>query len=328
MVSHFTKTPNSFWTDGWLKALNGAQLKLVLAIVRLTNGFHQDQVTAGETLLRNETGLNRSSLYDAKCELVAMGLLEVGREGQKCTYRLRFGEVYPSGNPDGSRNPEGSGNPDGYSPEIRTGGGPEIRTGPISKENRSKKSFKESSSSSASEPTPTDDDFPGNAIQETDHADDQAELIRKLRALGVDARTTEKLLQEPKTASAALELAQHRTDLANPAGFVVQVCKNGIYPRPESRLVPAPPAPPEPRPSRHATEQAADQARRDAEHAAAQLEWEQLAGQADQAELNEAETWARSQFRGVMADAPRDAPFIRAMMLEFLRARAGRQLVS
>lgn len=325
-MRNFTKVPNEFWTDGWVQALNGTQIKLVMVLVRLTSGYHQDTVAAGETLLLAESGLDRSGFYKAKKELVDCGLVEVGRKGQKCTYRLRFGEVYPSVNLDGSENPNGYGFPDGYRPEIHTGTGPEIHTGPIIKENRSKKSIKESSSSLA--PATSNDDVatPKNELQ---ICPERSDLAGRLRVAGVTDRVAEKLSQESldvlRRTFAVFDKVKHT--LTNPPGWLVSLILDGG----PKEVPPAPAAVPELADADQVREakRQAEERQRQADQARLRIEFDFLCGQAGKAGLEEAYRQARAGLLPALASAPRDHPAVRGAVLEYLRHHyGGRQLVS
>ena len=176
---NFTKVPNSFWDIE--SELGGAERRLLLRIIRLTEGFHQEWAEVGESTLLQQTGLSRAAVYRAKASLVGASLLEVRPGAASCAYRLGPRLLHgvsptrprlPSKTPSTPVDPLPSHPVDGGSHPVDGGSHPRDgsrlahetpsrlthETGSILKETSLKKSFKETSSSLDSSSTGDDDD--------------------------------------------------------------------------------------------------------------------------------------------------------------------------
>lgn len=75
----FTMLPNDV-LDALMPRLTGAQLKVVLAIARLTFGWHEPVNAASLTDLANRTGLNRRSILRVVPQLEQLGILIAHRQ--------------------------------------------------------------------------------------------------------------------------------------------------------------------------------------------------------------------------------------------------------
>jgi len=104
----YTQTPNEIF-DYWLSRLSGAELKVLLAIVRSTLGYHQDSVTFSISDIEGMTRLSRNSIVNAAKKLEALTLVErtERRNGKEAAWKLVFEACKPSKIEDVSRaNPQ------------------------------------------------------------------------------------------------------------------------------------------------------------------------------------------------------------------------------
>lgn len=328
MSANWTKVPNAYWE---VEAdLSPAEQRLLLRLVRLTNGFHQEWAEVSESDLIDLVGLSRAALYRAKSGLEGKGLIEVARDRNACCYRLS-GEL--AGEQRGGLKNEtpcprkGSQKRDGGSQKVdprdltdETVRGPKNETPCILKETRSKERLKETSSIELIVQT-ADDDFLKSEKDEPPALKAEPELVDGLVAAGVDLRMAQRFAAEsPELAKRELEALPHRGAVANPAGYLVAAIKSGGFGLPGAIVA---------RESREAVHQKRREQRRREEHQAEQgtmaalAEWDRLVAAASAEQLREAEAYARSQFgrHPQMRDAPVEAPHIRGLMLSWLRER-------
>jgi len=88
-----TETPNDLF-DVHLKDMGEAELKVVMAIVRLTRGFHKDTVKASISKLTNITGLSKQGVIDGAKEAEKHGfIIKIGGEkGEKNQWQLNYSD--------------------------------------------------------------------------------------------------------------------------------------------------------------------------------------------------------------------------------------------
>lgn len=77
---NYTQMPNEIFGDqkdpGVMADMSDAELRITLALCRLTFGFHRDEVKASLTVLENMTGLSRQGAIDGIEAAVKRGLIE------------------------------------------------------------------------------------------------------------------------------------------------------------------------------------------------------------------------------------------------------------
>jgi hypothetical protein len=82
---NYTQIPNDLLGDGseggMMADMTMAELKIVLALSRLTFGYHRDSVRASLTTLQRMTGLSRQSVIDGATRAENRGLVERKNDG-------------------------------------------------------------------------------------------------------------------------------------------------------------------------------------------------------------------------------------------------------
>jgi len=87
---NYTQIPNDILGDilrgniispGLMAELEGSELKVLLAVCRLTFGFHQDQRRASLTMIQELTGLSRQGVINAANNLEEKGLIARYKDG-------------------------------------------------------------------------------------------------------------------------------------------------------------------------------------------------------------------------------------------------------
>jgi phage replication O-like protein O len=87
---NFTQIPNIILGDiqrgnivdsGLMASLEGSQLKVLLAVCRLTFGFHQNTRRASITMIEKLTGLSRQGVINAANKLEELGLIVRSKDG-------------------------------------------------------------------------------------------------------------------------------------------------------------------------------------------------------------------------------------------------------
>lgn len=86
-MEYYTQVPNDFFT--WLPNLTGNELKVLLAIFRLTAGYKQVSGVLTQEKLSQVTGINRRHLPPILNSLVSKGRLE------KYSYKHTFKYAVP-----------------------------------------------------------------------------------------------------------------------------------------------------------------------------------------------------------------------------------------
>lgn len=87
---NYTQVPNAILGDilpgnivsaGLMAKLEGSQLKVLLAVCRLTFGFHQTERRASLSMMEKLTGLSRQGILNAAGKLEEYGLIERSKDG-------------------------------------------------------------------------------------------------------------------------------------------------------------------------------------------------------------------------------------------------------
>ena len=84
---NFTQTPNDLF-DNYLPSMGLAELKVALAVIRLTVGFHRKKARASLTRLQRMTGLSRQGVLDGARACETHGFIENIQDGRVTTWRL------------------------------------------------------------------------------------------------------------------------------------------------------------------------------------------------------------------------------------------------
>lgn len=350
----YTKTPNALFSPEVLCQVGHHELLLLLLLIRLSAGYHEDSCAPSIATLCEQLELSRAHVYRARKSLEARGLLAISREpGLGCVYRVTLSGVKMDPEPTtkrprtsrtGLKSETGRNLETGLTEEtggvsnMRPGGsqirdkrGLKSETGSILKE-RSKERLKETSSSTVAYVHYDDDDElllsqTGDEPQANPASRNQAEhsdLVERLVAAGVDRDVAEGIAQQtPEVAERSLAAAPHRKGIRNLAGWIVTECRRGGYCDPDELAA---------RRRRREVEQARQQARvveaqsRETEAEREAREWAELEAQTPRETLAQALAEARAYFAGRypprMAEAGLEAPFMRAQVREVLRARA------
>lgn len=96
---NFTQIPNEF-LDRWMPHLGDAELKVVLAVMRLTFGFHRESVRASITTLHEMTGLSRQGVINGGDAAQEHGILERKVDGGVTIWKIVFSDaVLPATKP-------------------------------------------------------------------------------------------------------------------------------------------------------------------------------------------------------------------------------------
>jgi len=77
---NYTQTPNQFF-DEHMRDLNGSELKVTLAIIRKTFGFHKEKARISLTDLEEMTGLSRQSVIDGAAGAEEKGMISKVSDG-------------------------------------------------------------------------------------------------------------------------------------------------------------------------------------------------------------------------------------------------------
>lgn len=88
-----TQTPNSFFDDTLRKTESMSELKIVLAIIRQTFGWHQDEGRISLSRFQELTGLSRQGALDGIRAAKEHGIIADRREGQNIYYRLLVNDL-------------------------------------------------------------------------------------------------------------------------------------------------------------------------------------------------------------------------------------------
>jgi len=80
-------------SPGLMAELEGSQLKVLLAVCRLTLGFHQEQRRASLKMIGGFTGLSRPAIIDAAKVLESMGLIERLQDGGVTLWKIVVNSV-------------------------------------------------------------------------------------------------------------------------------------------------------------------------------------------------------------------------------------------
>lgn len=88
-----TETPNDLF-DVHLKDMGESELKVVMAIIRLTRGYHKETVKASISKLMNVTGLSKQGVIDGAKEAESHGfIIKIGGEkGEKNQWQLNYSD--------------------------------------------------------------------------------------------------------------------------------------------------------------------------------------------------------------------------------------------
>ena len=84
---NYTQTPNILF-DEIMRDLNGAELKVILAVIRKTFGWHKERDRISYSQITEMTGLVKSTVSISIKSLEEKGLIYVTREGQINTYSV------------------------------------------------------------------------------------------------------------------------------------------------------------------------------------------------------------------------------------------------
>src|SRR5690554_7786948 len=84
---NYTQTPNILF-DEIMRDLNGAELKVILAVIRKTFGWHKERDRISYSQIIEMTGLVKSTVSISIKSLEEKGLIYVTREGQINTYSV------------------------------------------------------------------------------------------------------------------------------------------------------------------------------------------------------------------------------------------------
>lgn len=79
---NYTQTPNNLF-DELMQDMTEAELKVVLAIVRKTMGYHKKSDEISLSLLEEMTGLSRQSCHDGACRAIERGIIKVLGHGTR-----------------------------------------------------------------------------------------------------------------------------------------------------------------------------------------------------------------------------------------------------
>lgn len=349
----YTKVPNSLFAPEVLQTVDRHELLLLLLLIRLSAGYHEDSCAPSIATLCEQLNLSRAHVYRARQSLERRGLLAITRErGLGCVYRVTLSSatIDPEPKPTRSRRSStGLKSETGRKPETglteETGGVSDLRpggshirdkrglrseTGSILKE-RSKERLKETSSSTVAYVHYDDDELllsQTDAVPQADPGrDDQAQqndLVLRLVATGIDRDVAEDIAEQtPEVAEKSLGAAPHRKGIRNVAGWIVAECRRGGYQEPDELAQ---------RRRRRELEQARQQARaveaqsRETEAEREAREWGDLVAttppEALAQALIEAQEYLAKHLPPKMAQAGLEAPFVRAQVREVLRARA------
>jgi len=99
---NYTQIPNALLGDvakgnkanpGLMASLEGSQLKVFLAVCRLTFGFHQVERRASLTMIQQFTGLSRQGVINASNELEELNLIERMQDGGVTLWRVVVNSV-------------------------------------------------------------------------------------------------------------------------------------------------------------------------------------------------------------------------------------------
>jgi len=83
-----TQTPNIFFDESLAKIKSFAELKVILAVIRQTFGWHKDSDKLSHSQLAKTTGLTRRGTINGIERALEEGYLEREPSGQSFTYRL------------------------------------------------------------------------------------------------------------------------------------------------------------------------------------------------------------------------------------------------
>lgn len=121
---NYTQTPNDFF-DEVLPTLKGAEMKVLLVVMRQTFGWQKRWDCISLTQMKSKTGLTTSSITSAVKSLTEKKLLITHKTGTPGNEETYYSLAVTDSKPDPTDEDEFSHN--SYQSKISTGGGPKIR---------------------------------------------------------------------------------------------------------------------------------------------------------------------------------------------------------
>lgn len=90
---NYTQTPNEFFDETLLKIDSMSELKVVLAIIRQTFGWHRGEDRISLTRFQQLTGLSRQAVIDGVRSAERHGIIAGRQVGQHIFYRLLVNDL-------------------------------------------------------------------------------------------------------------------------------------------------------------------------------------------------------------------------------------------
>lgn len=89
---NYSQIPNEF-LDKWMPHLGDAELRVILAVMRLTFGFHRQTVRASITTIHEMTGLSRQGVMNGGAAAQEHGILEKQTDGGVTIWKIVFSDA-------------------------------------------------------------------------------------------------------------------------------------------------------------------------------------------------------------------------------------------
>ncbi len=222
----FTAINNALWDSKILDNLLGSELRLLLVIMRYTDGFLRATCIIGEEKLIRHTGLGRSALYEAKKSLEAKGHIIIHRTHAACAYQL--GEALQVLAKEGEK----VARPSRKSSQVHSAGRP--RSAAVDPCKEPKENLKQQQLAAPAEPVQPATTTVDESGMSNHQGNERSRLVTQLKEQGVHARVALRLVQaqEPRVIAKALARLP-KVETQNPAGYLVAEISRGGYQEPD-----------------------------------------------------------------------------------------------
>ncbi len=229
----FTAINNAFWESKILDGLLGSEIRLLLWLMKFTNGYLRSFCIIGEARLLAHTKLSRSALYDAKSSLEAKGHIIVQRTHSACAYQLSEDLQVLARAGDEPAKPRKKQIPlsSHSAPNVRQSGRHGSTVADTCKEDK-ESSDQQQAAAQPELPTNRVDDEP--LVNSSIRIDERCRLVSQLKELGVHERVALRLVQAQESSVIARAIAHlPQVTTQNPVGYLVAEISRGGYREPD-----------------------------------------------------------------------------------------------